>query len=131
MMALLTSPASFENIFFVRYIRLLRSVIVNCPCPLCSQHQIRFPVPQTATLINYCRALFNGDGSRYGAALRSVALTVTAFTLSQVLVQLTSIGFISLNILVNPLMADRTSNAPANGADICSGPHFQPRPTST
>lgn len=97
---------------------------------LLTQYKIRFPVPQTPPLINDSLALFYGYRIRDPTPLLSVTLAVTSLALSQMFVQPVTSGFISLNVLVNPLMAD---GAPMRlpTALICSGLHFQLSPVST
>lgn len=51
-----------------------------------TQHKVCFPVTQAATLINHRRALLDRYRVGYTPALCSVALAVTAFTLSQMLI---------------------------------------------
>lgn len=98
-----------------------------CPFPV-PQHQSRFPVSQTTTLINHGGSLLDGDRIWYRAALRPVTLTVKALPLPQMLVQLAATGFICLNILVNPLVADGAANALTDGTYLLWTPlPTQPR----
>lgn len=89
---------------------------------LLAQDGIHFPVPQSAALIDYRRALIDRHRVGDDAALGILPLAVTLMALTQMAVQLATIGLVLGHVAVYPLMADRTGNALADRAYLLRTP---------